>query len=99
MRRSRFFPPLGIRLGASPVVWLRLCRNSRLISALLLRRAASHVCVAAGIGVAPFRLQKKTLEMMSSSADYERQQKEGMQCPDWGSAAVGQPLSGFQVKT
>lgn len=41
----------------------------------------------------------KTFETISSIAEYERKRKEGMQCPECGSADVVQQITGFQVKT
>lgn len=41
----------------------------------------------------------KEFEWISSITDYERQQKEGMQCPSCASRDVVRQLSSVQVKT
>jgi putative FmdB family regulatory protein len=41
----------------------------------------------------------KTFEMIASITEYERKRKEGIQCPECGSAEVVQQISSFQVKT
>jgi putative FmdB family regulatory protein len=41
----------------------------------------------------------KTFEMLASISEYERKRKEGIHCPECGSAEVVQQISSFQVKT
>jgi putative FmdB family regulatory protein len=41
----------------------------------------------------------KAFEWISSIADYERKQKEGLQCPTCASRDVARQLSSVQVKT
>jgi putative FmdB family regulatory protein len=41
----------------------------------------------------------KSFEMFISIAEYERQRKTGVHCPDCGGTEVEQRISAFQVKT
>lgn len=41
----------------------------------------------------------KTFEWISSLTEYERKQKEGIQCPGCASRDVSRQLSSIQVKT